>query len=168
MDWKQQLTAQLHMLMGSLHKASAQAFEKRLEDNNISLSMLQVHLMRILDYDGDMTSSELSRIMRLDPSTLVPSVNGLAEKGYVARNRDPKDRRRVILTLTPEGKALSDDLLEIPQDHIIVEAIGKLGEDDAHQLLNLMQQLLSHVPEGDNILEQIKCRLEPMLRKGEE
>jgi len=166
MDWKNSITMQLHMLMGSVHKASAQSFEQLLNDSNINLSMLQVRIMRILQYEGDMTPSELSRKLMLDPSTLVPTVNGLVDKTYVERNRDPNDRRRIILSLTTNGKKLSDRLWEIPHEHIVVKAVEKMEEDDARQLLQLMQQLVSNLPDGDHILEQIDLRLKPIIEKG--
>lgn len=166
MEWKHHITMQLHMLMGSVHKASAQSFEQLLIDNNINLSMLQVRIMRVLEYEGEMIASELSRKLMLDPSTLVPSVNGLVEKGYIQRNRDPDDRRRVLLSLTEKGKQLSDQLWEIPHNHVVVQGIEQMGEGDARQLLSLMQKLVANLPDGEHVLEQIECRLEPIIAKG--
>ena len=41
-----------------------------------------------------LTSSELSRKFQVDPSTLVPTVNGLEKRGLIYRTRDTNDRRR--------------------------------------------------------------------------
>ena len=47
-----------------------------------------------------MAQRELMEEMEIDPSILVTLLNPLEEDGYVARERDPVDRRRHLVTLT--------------------------------------------------------------------
>jgi DNA-binding MarR family transcriptional regulator len=44
------------------------------------------------------------QIMSIDPSILVTLLNPLEADGYVTRERDPVDRRRHLVTLTPVGE----------------------------------------------------------------
>jgi DNA-binding MarR family transcriptional regulator len=46
---------------------------------------------------------ELGQIMGVDPSVLVTLLNQLEADGYVSRQRDPADRRRHVVALSPAG-----------------------------------------------------------------
>jgi DNA-binding MarR family transcriptional regulator len=46
---------------------------------------------------------ELGQIMGVDPSVLVTLLNPLEADGYVSRQRDPADRRRNVVALSPAG-----------------------------------------------------------------
>ena len=51
---------------------------------------------------------ELGATLMVDPNNCVLLLNDLDDPGYVERQRDPKDRRRHIVVITPAGlKALA-------------------------------------------------------------
>jgi DNA-binding MarR family transcriptional regulator len=57
---------------------------------------------------GDMGTSALARRMYVDPSTATGVADRLEAKGLVTRHRDLADHRRVRLSVTPDGLALTD------------------------------------------------------------
>jgi DNA-binding MarR family transcriptional regulator len=70
---------------------------------------LSSHQASILDHlDGvePTNMSELARHMGVTVSTMSISVSRLVAQGYVFRERDAADRRRVLLTLSPDGVRL--------------------------------------------------------------
>jgi DNA-binding MarR family transcriptional regulator len=61
------------------------------------------------------TVGELVYALDLDSSTLTPLLKRLEVAGLIARARDPRDERRVVVTLTDQGLALRDKALSIPE-----------------------------------------------------
>lgn len=51
--------------------------------------------------------------LELDSGTLTPVLRELARHGFIERTRDPRDRRRVALTVTSKGNSLHGDLERI-------------------------------------------------------
>jgi DNA-binding MarR family transcriptional regulator len=72
------------------------------------LSPRQFHLLGLLHDHGALTQRELGTRMGIDPSILVTLLNPLDADGYLSRERDPADRRRHIVTLTPAGEQQLD------------------------------------------------------------
>src|SRR3954464_15702245 len=68
------------------------------------LSPRQFHVLGLLHDRGAMTQGELGALMGIVPSVLVQLLNPLEDDKRISRRRDPADRRRHVLTLTPSGK----------------------------------------------------------------
>ncbi|MFT4305520.1 MAG: MarR family transcriptional regulator, partial [Microbacterium sp.] len=77
---------------------------------------LSVHGLRVRSYsvlalaaDGARpTQRELADFLRLDPSQVVSLVDELQDRGLVARETDPADRRAKVVVITASGRALFD------------------------------------------------------------
>lgn len=61
-------------------------------------------VLACLDEFGSASQREISERLRLDPSDLVAFVDWLEDAGFVKRRRDPRDRRRYEVDLTPSGR----------------------------------------------------------------
>jgi DNA-binding MarR family transcriptional regulator len=69
-----------------------------------NLKPRQFQILGLLHDQGGMAQRELMQEMEIDPSILVTLLNPLEADGFVARKRDPDDRRRHLVTLTAAGK----------------------------------------------------------------
>jgi DNA-binding MarR family transcriptional regulator len=87
---------------------------RRLRDAHTAHDLMprQFQLLGLLDDNGPMGQRELGQAMATDPSILVTLLNPLEADGFVARNRDPADRRRHVVTLTAAGKRQLDRAAE--------------------------------------------------------
>jgi DNA-binding MarR family transcriptional regulator len=55
--------------------------------------------------EGIVSQNKLGRLTAMDPATMQGVIARLLDRGLIARAPDPKDRRRALLRLTPEGSA---------------------------------------------------------------
>jgi DNA-binding MarR family transcriptional regulator len=67
------------------------------------LTPRQFQLLGMLHDQGAFSQRDLGLAMGTDPSILVTMLNPLEEAGLVSRDRDPRDRRCHVVTLTPAG-----------------------------------------------------------------
>jgi DNA-binding MarR family transcriptional regulator len=87
---------------GSLFQLMSQAAADR-----IGLNATDLNCLNILSFSGNMTAGELARTTGLTTASITGVVDRLEAAGYVTRERDPADRRRVVITIVLE-KALSN------------------------------------------------------------
>ncbi|MGW4696916.1 MarR family winged helix-turn-helix transcriptional regulator [Kitasatospora cineracea] len=55
---------------------------------------------------GPLAQAELARTVRIDPKDMVAALNELQSRALVTRERDPRDARKNLITLTPAGRTL--------------------------------------------------------------
>jgi len=75
--------------------------------DRIGLNATDLNCLNILSFSGEMTAGDLARETGLTTASITGVADRLEEAGYVRRERDPKDRRRVVIRLVLES-ALRD------------------------------------------------------------
>ncbi|HSB22698.1 MAG TPA: MarR family transcriptional regulator [Burkholderiaceae bacterium] len=104
-----------HQLCFALYSASLAMtkFYKPLLDP-LGLTYPQYLVMLVL-WEGDgITVSQLGERLTLDSGTLTPLLKRLESAELVRRLRDTADERRVLLRLTPQGRALKNKAHAVP------------------------------------------------------
>jgi DNA-binding MarR family transcriptional regulator len=79
---------------GALMQLMGQAAADR-----IGINATDLNCLNILSFSGHMTAGELARATGLTTASITGVIDRLEEAGYVSRERDPHDRRRVVVTL---------------------------------------------------------------------
>jgi DNA-binding MarR family transcriptional regulator len=95
--------------------------------------------------DGGLPQSELCTSMHLDPNNCVLMLNELEAAGHVERRRDPADRRRHIVVMTPAGgRALeaADRAVESLEE----EVLGALSVEEREALRGLLARAVAGEP----------------------
>ena len=116
------------------------ALRERLAPLGASLPVIQI-IKRVVD-EGALNQLDLARKIELEPSALCRIVIELESKGLVRRERDPDDKRRVLVTATPSGAAL----LARAQPHMLagLEPIAsRLTRSEHAQLCRLLEKLVA-------------------------
>ena len=72
------------------------------------VSAHQASILDHLDEVDPMTMTDLGGHMGVTVATMSLAIDRLERKGYVRRQRDPHDRRRVLLRVTPSGLRLRE------------------------------------------------------------
>lgn len=80
----------------------------------LNLTYPQYLAMLVLWEQGDATVSELGEALGLDSGTLTPMLKRLELAGYVTRERDMDDERRVIVAPTDYGWDLREKAKGVP------------------------------------------------------
>src|SRR5215475_9442772 len=73
----------------------------------IGINATDLNCLNIVALTGPMTAGELARQTGLTTASITGVLDRLEEGGFVRRERDPKDRRRVNVNLNP-GPALAE------------------------------------------------------------
>ena len=74
------------------------------------------YLVMLVLWEGDgITVSQLGERVALDSGTLTPLLKRLEASDLVRRLRDTADERRVLLQLTPVGRALKSKAMAVPE-----------------------------------------------------
>jgi MarR family transcriptional regulator for hemolysin len=69
-------------------------------------------------------------------------IDGLSRKGLVKRINDPEDARIRLISLSPKGKALVDEIEKF-QEHLYQEILLQLEEPERKNILTHLETLRS-------------------------
>jgi DNA-binding MarR family transcriptional regulator len=106
------------------------------------LPMAQVDILQRLSTSPHLRVSEVASRSRLAVNTVSTLVNQLEEAGLVARERDPDDRRAVLISLTEEGERRLAQWLAVTEQ-LMDAAIQTLEPDVQNQLRSSVPALLA-------------------------
>jgi DNA-binding MarR family transcriptional regulator len=82
---------------GSLMNLMGQAAADR-----VGINATDLNCLNILSFSGSLTAGELARATGLTTASITGVVDRLEAAGFVRRERDPADRRRVVVTIVIE------------------------------------------------------------------
>jgi DNA-binding MarR family transcriptional regulator len=83
----------------------------------------------------------LGQMLMLDPNNCVLLLNDLDEAGYVERRRDPADRRRHLVEITPAGRSALEEA-ERKLESLEDEVLGNLSAEERVRLHDLLAKAL--------------------------
>jgi DNA-binding MarR family transcriptional regulator len=93
--------------------------------------------MSLLERVGPLTAGEIAERTGLATPSVTALVDRLAQRGFVRRVRDPRDRRRVIVEPAPEGIAKVAPYFESPR-HALDELFSRYTAEQLGAILDFL------------------------------
>ncbi|UNL96482.1 MarR family winged helix-turn-helix transcriptional regulator [Paenibacillus polymyxa] len=97
------------------------------------------------------TVKELGEALYLDSGTLTPLLKRLQNAGLIDRKRSTQDERKVLISLTTEGRALRDKALSVPR---CIQEKTSMTHDQFGSLLLQFNDLLDRVHQANVQIEK--------------
>ena len=107
--------------------------------DELDLTYTQYIAMMVFWEEKKINVKHLGEKLFLDSGTLTPVLKSLEAKGFVSRYRSKEDERILTVEITPEGEALKEKAIEIPQK---MAGCVNLNAEEAVQLHSLMYKIL--------------------------
>lgn len=126
-------------LLRRAHQISAALFLE--ETAGLNLTTTQYGTMVVLRACGSLDQIGIATLVGIDRSTTALVVGKLEEGGYVERRDDAVDKRRKIITLSPAGHAVLEQVAE-PAQRARERALQPFSARDAAKFLALLEHFV--------------------------
>jgi DNA-binding MarR family transcriptional regulator len=127
-----------YLLARASHLISGQ-FHERLAAERIPV--LQWRVMAAL-WDAPKSAGEVAEIILQKQPTVSKLLERMQRQGLVDRETDAGDRRRVVVSLTPRGRAVAGPLIEAAREHERA-VLEPFGATNASTLVTVLQRLIA-------------------------
>jgi MarR family transcriptional regulator, lower aerobic nicotinate degradation pathway regulator len=141
----QQLMADPGFLLSRVGAAARAGFKDVLAGWGIR--PLQYVILLILDAGGGASQQELCTATGVDSGNMVELLDGLEAQRYARRARDPRDRRRYMVTITPPGQSALADLRQAVEEYNR-RFLSPLTAPEQQQLATTLGKLYVTTPEA--------------------
>jgi DNA-binding MarR family transcriptional regulator len=125
----------------------------------LGMHMRQLMVLSYLRDHGDAPQQDLADVMCVDANNVVLLLNELEDLGYVSRRRDPHDRRRHRVEITPSGRA-AVEYAEQAQQEVEDDVLQTLTAGERATLWDLLSRAL-HSAEPPSAGKNVTSRSRP-------
>jgi DNA-binding MarR family transcriptional regulator len=107
--------------------------------------LIPVHgdILFMLFVHGEMTMSSIAKLVERKKSTVTTLVTKLIRMGYVEKRQDETDNRFFLISLTPDGKALGQNLKTI-SEKLITKVYKDMPVDERVVLVRMLNRINSN------------------------
>src|SRR5579863_1834893 len=116
---------------GALMQLLSQAAADR-----IGINATDLNCLNILSFNGHMTAGELARATGLTTASITGVIDRLEEAGYVTRERDPHDRRRVVVTMVLDRAMRDVAAIFLPMMRAWREMAARYTDDELRLIID--------------------------------
>jgi len=107
----------------------------------IGLNATDLNCLDILSFSGQMTAGQLARATGLTTASITGVADRLKEAGYVRRERDPGDRRRVVIRLIQERAASDVGSVFLPMVRAWQKIASRYSDDELRLIVEFYGQM---------------------------
>ncbi|WP_424528776.1 MarR family winged helix-turn-helix transcriptional regulator [Sphaerisporangium viridialbum] len=97
-------------------------------------------LLVALSRCGEVRMGELAEMFEVDQSVISRHVADLQERGWIERIPNPRDGRSWYVRLTPDGRQVTEELLDHVR-HLLADTLGDWTDEEIAELAGLLARL---------------------------
>ena len=131
------LEKQIGFLLRQVMQRHNNIFSERMKNK---LTTTQFAALVKLYEIGTCSQNQLGRHIAMDAATIKGVVDRLNKKNLVQISTDESDSRRLLVSLSPEGKDLAEKLIPLGQE-ITEETLRPITQANRNKLLDILQNL---------------------------
>ena len=135
----------IHELCSAISRSIAKKSQAKL--GAVGLSAGAAGFIRAVGERDDMTLSDVAKVLRVETATLSALAVRLERDGLLVREPSSKDKRAMLLHLTPRARELGDQAEQITQSELMKLTEG-VAEADRVRLVELLQRVLKNLDEN--------------------
>jgi DNA-binding MarR family transcriptional regulator len=121
---------------GSLMQLMGQAAADR-----IGINATDLNCLNLLSFSGQMTAGQLAKATGLTTASITGVIDRLEEAGYVRRERDAADRRRVVVRLVTEHALRDVASVFLPMVRTWQQLAEQYSDDDLQLIVTFTRQM---------------------------
>ena len=126
------------------HRQFQSYLQSKIEPHGVTLGMW--YFLRVLWERDGLTQRELSHLVgTMEPTTLV-ALRSMERAGFIRRQRNTLDRRKINVFLTTEGRALKETLLPLARD-VVDDAAAGMTDAERDMFLALLGRIQRNLAE---------------------
>jgi DNA-binding MarR family transcriptional regulator len=111
----------------------------------VEVTMAQAKLLYVVISGGPQTMSEIAAHLGISISTASGAVDHLVQMGLLARTEDPRSRRQVQVSATPDGVQAIEQMRDLGARHFRA-LLGRLAERDLRTVERAIRILTAAIP----------------------
>jgi DNA-binding MarR family transcriptional regulator len=129
---------QIGFLIRRAHQRASAIFEQVMD--GMDVTPVQYAALAKLHDLGPTSQNQLGRMVGIDPATMFGVAGRLARRGLVSPSVDPNDARLVLLTLTPTGRDIVEQM-KARGPEVSARTLEPLSAEEAETLLALLSRI---------------------------
>ena len=89
---------------------------------------------------SSLNAHDICEKLQITKPAVSQTLNNLEKKGYITRDIDPADRRKISVTVTGEGRVVMDEVRQ-SYDDALTELMERFGAENIRTLVALLDEL---------------------------
>ena len=109
--------------------------------DRIGINATDLNCLNLLSFSGQMTAGQLAKATGLTAASITGVIDRLEEAGYVRRERDAADRRRVVVRLVTEHALRDVASVFLPMVRTWQQLAEQYSDDDLQLIVTFTRQM---------------------------
>lgn len=121
-------------------------------------------LLVLLVIEKSLTAQAISRTIGMDKASVSRAFKSMQTRGLITIGLDDADGRLRVATITPKGRALHDDILELAMERERA-FLSVLNDKERETLIVLLRRLHDNLPEVEKATHEYLTRHYPKIKR---